>query len=103
MLEYTPVFKALGASEFVYARRLSDEEINKDQTDIVKRTVTYMLTTEKLMAASVDKIEKIALDVRTYYAYEKSLVEQSQRMATPNLDNTEINIVDLYQSATPNQ
>jgi uncharacterized membrane protein len=103
MLEYTPVFKALGASEFVYARRLSDEEINKDQTDIVKRTVTYMLTTEKLMAASVDKIEKIVLDVRTYYAYEKSLVEQSQRMATPNLDNTEINIVDLYQSATPNQ
>jgi hypothetical protein len=103
MLEYTPVFKALGASEFVYARRLSDEEINKDQIDTIKRTVTYMLTTEKLMAASVDKIEKIALDVRTYYAYEKNLVDQAQRMATPNFDDTEANIIDLYQSATPNQ
>lgn len=36
MLEYTPVFKKLGASEFVYARRISDTEINMDQTDVVK-------------------------------------------------------------------
>lgn len=103
MLEYTPIFKALGASEFVYARRLSDEEINKDQTDIIKRTVTYMLTTEKLLAASVDKIEKIVLDVRQYYAYEKELIDKARSNATPNFEGTEINIVDLYQSATPNE
>lgn len=103
MLEYTPVFKALGASEFVYARRLSDEEINKDQTDIIKRTVTYMLTTEKLLAASVDVIEKIVLDVRQYYAYEKDLIEKANSLSTPNFENVQANIIDLYQSATPNQ
>lgn len=103
MLEYTPVFKALGASEFVYARRLSDEEINKDQTDIVRRAVTYMLTTEKLIAASVDKIEKVVIDIRQYYAYEKELVDKAMQMSTPNFEGTEVNIVDLYQSATPNE
>lgn len=103
MLEYTPVFKALGASEFVYARRLSDAEVNKDQTDIIKRTVTYMLTTEKLLAASADQIEKIAIDVRTYYAYEKDLVEKANSLSTPNFENVDANIIDLYQSATPNQ
>lgn len=103
MLEYTPVFKALGASEFVYARRLSDAEMNKDNTDTIKRTVTYMLTTEKLLAASAERIEQIVIDVRTYYAYEKELVDKANSMATPNFDNTDVNIVDLYQSATPSQ
>lgn len=103
MLEYTPVFKALGASEFVYARRLSDAEVNKDQTDVIKRTVTYMLTTEKLLAASADQIEKIAIDVRTYYAYEKDLVEKANSLSTPNFENIDANIIDLYQSATPSQ
>jgi hypothetical protein len=103
MLEYTPVFKSLGASEFVYARRLSDMEINRENTDTIKRTVTYMLTTEKLLAANADKIEKIAIDVRTYYAYEKELVEKANSLATPNFENIDANIIDLYQSATPEQ
>lgn len=102
MLEHTPVFKRLGAAELVYSRRLSDSDINRDNTDIVKRTVTYMLTTEKLIATSVDVIEKIAIDVRRYMAYEQSILDHKSDFATPNYDNTEINIIDLYQTSTPN-
>lgn len=102
MLEHTPVFKRLGASEFVYSRRLSDSEENRDSTDICKRTVTYMLTTEKLFAQNVDQIESIVLDVRRYMAYEKSIWDSAQTQATPNFTGTELNIIDLYQSSTPN-
>lgn len=102
MLEYTPVFKRLGASEFVYARRLADAEENKGNTDIVKRTVTYMLTTEKLIVSSVAQIEKIAIDIRTYMAYEKELVKEPLEQATPGHSCDEINIIDLYQTSTPN-
>jgi hypothetical protein len=103
MLEYTPVFKRLGASEFVYARRLSDAEINRDQIDVNKRVVTYMLTTERLMATSHEKIEKVAVDVRTYMAVEKELVIQENKTNVNNFDNVDLTITDLFQSATPNQ
>jgi hypothetical protein len=102
MLEHTPVFKRLGASEFVYSRRLSDSEENRDSTDICKRTVTYMLTTEKLFAQNVDHIESIVLDVRRYMSYEQSIWDSAQEGATPDFTGTEVNIIDLYQSSTPN-
>ena len=102
MLEHTPVFKRLGASEFVYSRRLSDSEENRDSTDICKRTVTYMLTTEKLFAQNVDLIESIVVDVRRYMSYEKSIWDEAHSNATPNFTGTELNIVDLYQGSTPN-
>lgn len=102
MMEYTPVFKRLGASEFVYARRLADAEENKGNTDIVKRTVTYMLTTEKLLVTSVAQIDKIVIDIRTYMAHEKELVKEPLEKATPDYSDIETNIIDLYQTATPN-
>lgn len=108
MLEHTPVFKRLGAAELIYSRRLSDAELNRENTDVIKRTVTYMLTTEKLIATSVDTIEKIAIDVRRYMAYEKAIVDEySNGLATPNYENVEVNIIDLFQTipdngATPN-
>lgn len=102
MLEYTPVFKRLGASEFVYARRYSDAEVNRDQTDVNKRVVTYMLTTEKLLATTYEKIEKIIIDIRNYFAYEKSILEQAAS-STPNFEGTEVHVTDLFQTATPNQ
>jgi hypothetical protein len=102
MLEYTPVFKRLGASEFIYARRLADSEENKNNTDIIKRTITYMLTTEKLIVTSVGVIEQIAIDVRTHMAYEQELLYDPDDGGTPNFDGTEINIIDLYQTSTPN-
>lgn len=98
MLEYTPIFKAAGVSELVYSRRLSDSEINRDGKDLHKRTVTYMLTTEKTFAIKNDRIQQIAVDARTWMAYEKSIIES---LATPNFEDVTINIVDLEQSATP--
>lgn len=102
MLEHTPVFKRLGAAEFVYSRRLSDAEINRPNVDVIKRTITYMLTTEKLIATSVEQIEKIAVDVRRYMAYEASIIDDYLNGATPSIEGTEMNIIDLFQTATPN-
>jgi len=100
MLEYTSIFKAAGASELVYSRRLSDSEINRDAKDVHKRTVTYMLTTEKTFAMSNRRIEKIVVDARTWMAYEKELLVN--QLATPNYRGTSGNIIDLFQTATPN-
>ena len=104
MLEYTPVFKRLGASELVYARRLADSEETRSNIDIIKRTVTYLLTTEKLIQTSVSVIEKVALDVRTAMSYETNLIisrqEELFNKSTPDYNNTPILIVDL-NSATP--
>jgi hypothetical protein len=99
MLEYTPIFKKIGASEFVYSRRLSDSEVNRDQKDLNKRTVTYMLTTEKTFAAQSETIDKIAIDVRQYMAYEAELLQR----ATPNYQDISVNYTDLQNTATPSQ
>lgn len=98
MLEHTPVFKRLGASEFVYSRRMSDAKVNRNGIDVCKRTVTYMLTTEKLISTTISRIESILIDLRTYMATEPSNLVQ----ATPNFENVDINIIDLYQTASPN-
>lgn len=97
MLEHTPVFKRLGASEFIYSRRMADSKSTRSSVDVCKRTVTYMLTTEKLILTSVGKIEQIAIDIRRYMATE---VENTIQ-ATPNYPNTTVNLIDLYQSSTP--
>jgi len=98
MLEHTPIFKRLGASEFIYSRRVSDSKLVRDGIDVCKRTVTYMLTTEKLILTSISRIEKILIDLRTYMATEMQNVIPS----TPNYANLDVNIIDLNQTATPN-
>ena len=100
MIEYTPIFKAAGASELFYSRRLADSEINRAGSDIHKRTVTYMLTTEKTYAIKNDRIESIAVDARMWMAYERELLRNE--LATPNVIGTNSNITDLFQGATPN-
>jgi hypothetical protein len=99
MMEYTPIFKKIGASEFSYSRRLSDSEVNRDQKDVHKRSVTFMLTTEKTFAAKVDLIQSLSMDIRAGMAYEVELLNE---LATPNYGGSELNIVDLSISATPN-
>lgn len=100
MMEFTPIFKAAGASELVYSRRLSDSEINRDGRDVHMRTVTYMLTTEKTFAIRNDRINSILIDVRRYMANQNTVTEPT--LATPNYSNVDVNIVDLNQTATPN-
>jgi hypothetical protein len=77
MLEYTPVFKYLGANELTYSRRLSDSEVARRTKDVHKRTVTYMLTTEKTFAVRNRTIEEIAINTRV-----KCLLAE---IATPNI------------------
>lgn len=67
MMEYTPVFKKLGVSELVYARRLSDSELARPGQNVVRRIVSYMVTTEKVIATRYDKLEKITVNARTSF------------------------------------
>ena len=73
-----------------------------DQTDVVKRTVTYLLTTEKIHVSAVDKIESIVTDIRQWISYEKDLIEQAATPASIYKPEMTVGVVDLFQSATPN-
>lgn len=67
MIEFTPVFKALGLSELLYARRLPDTDGSRGKgLGIVERSVSYMVTTEKVIVTRKDKIEQIIIDARTF-------------------------------------
>jgi len=97
MQEYTPVFKAAGASELIYSRRLSDTEMNRESTDVHKRVVTYMVTTEKTFLIPNETIGEISLDIRSWVAnvsLRQSPVDQY--VSIP------YNQVDLNQLSTPN-
>lgn len=96
MLEYTPIFKAAGASELVYSRRLSDSEMARQVKDLHQRSITYMLTTEKTFAVRNETLKKINIDVRTWMAMEKEILSS---LATPNYEDVTINIIDLDQTS----
>jgi hypothetical protein len=81
---------------------MSDSEENRGSSDTNRRTVSYMLTTEKLFAMEVQKIEEICVDVRRYMAYEKELWDEYYYGSTPSFEGTTLNIIDLNQGATPN-
>jgi len=66
MLEHTPVFKEMGVSEFVYARRYSDTEENRSGMGVVVRSVGYMLTTEKVRKTDRARLESILIDARMW-------------------------------------
>lgn len=68
MQEYTPILKAAGATDLVYSRRLSDTEMNREDSDVHKRVITYMVTTEKIFATPNERIASISLDIRTWIA-----------------------------------
>ena len=95
MIEMTPIFKMIGASELVFARRLADVEITRNDRDIIRKSIQYMLTTEKTFAAPHGVLEKIAIDARTWLA----AYPDEDVKSTPDIDVT---ITDLYQTATPN-
>jgi len=66
MLEHTPVFKEMGVSELVYARRYSDTEENRSGMGVVVRSVGYMLTTEKIRKTDRARLESILIDARMW-------------------------------------
>lgn len=96
ILEMTPVFKELGASELVYARRLPDTSDQRPNISVVERSVSYMLTIEKSTVTTVAKLEQVLIDARVF-------MEEAEWLhpATPDLVPT-VSIVDTF-SATPNR
>lgn len=73
MMEHTPVLKQLGVSELVYARRLSDSELVRPSANVVRRVVSYMVTTEKVIATRYDKLKEITVHARTSMQNAKEL------------------------------
>lgn len=79
MIEHQYVFKQLGVSELTYNARLDDDEENRDAEDIVKRAITYRLTTEKVFVTEIDKLLEMAASVR--------VAQNFTNEATPQLVN----------------
>jgi hypothetical protein len=63
---YTPVFKRLGLSEFLYARREPDDEGTRAGTDICTRTVAYLVTIEKVHRMNMSRIQNIVVGARLF-------------------------------------
>lgn len=66
MIECVPIFKELGASDFFYSRRLSDNEESRKSEDTCVRTVCYLLVTETVVQTSVDTLESVLINARVF-------------------------------------
>lgn len=64
MLEFTPIFKQMGLSEIVYARRLPDDDQPRVAENVNMRTVSYLVTTEKIIKTSYDKWHSMLVRAR---------------------------------------
>lgn len=64
MMEHTPLYKYLGLSDFFYNRRYPDSEEARPAEGIVKRSVSYIVTTEKILHVPVKKLEQIEYLIR---------------------------------------
>lgn len=96
MLEYTPAFKMLGASELVYFRRTPDNEGSEAGEDLARRNITYKLTTEKVRVMPVGRMEEIVIDARVFLSTNQTWSLDDDEVAT-----IEANIIDTYSHATP--
>lgn len=99
MFQMVGVFKRLGISDMFYARRLPDDEESRPGEDVCRRTLTWMVVTEKVYQTDVAAIEDITIYARKYI---EGITEDS---ATPS-STVYTQIVDEYStlddSATPN-
>ena len=67
MMEFTWVFKALGLSEILYSRRLPDSDGQRGKgLGIVEKSVSYMITTEKVIVTERQKLEQVLIDARVF-------------------------------------
>lgn len=93
MIEHTVIFKELGASEFVYAHRQQDTADQRENFTIVERSISYMLTTEKIILVDYDKLEKVLIDARVFMA------NPYWSDATPSINlspSVTISVVDVH-------
>lgn len=87
MIRYTPIFSQLGLNDFVYERRLADDEEAREGEGIVKRSVVYRVTTEKLSQAKVGNLEAVWLNI-TIGTVAQIPTEQAQGQFSFELLNT---------------
>lgn len=66
MIEYIPVFKQLGLSEIIYYKRDPDTGQRRDNVDVIERSVSFLVTTEKVVTREREKLRNIYIDVRRY-------------------------------------
>jgi hypothetical protein len=66
MIEMQPVFKEMGVSELVYVRRLPDATDSRPGEGVVSRSVSYMLTTERIIKTTHSKLERVMVSARLY-------------------------------------
>jgi hypothetical protein len=95
MIEFQPVYKELGVSELVYARRNPDVMDDRQGLGVNERSVTYMLTTEKIIETEWSKLESVTAQIRLEILSNNTPIE----LATPNIPFI---FEDDNQSATPN-
>lgn len=69
MMEFIPVFKELGTSEIVFARRNPDGEESRGTGEgAVRRTVSYLVTTERVTATSYERLRDVVVRARIMLA-----------------------------------
>lgn len=66
MLEMTPALKECGLSEIVYARRLQDSLEQRPGANIFTKTVSYMVTTEKVITTRANRLTEAVVEARTW-------------------------------------
>lgn len=94
MLEHTPIFKRCGLSDMFYMQRRTDDMDDRDSFSIVKRSVSYLIITEKIFQSDVWQMREVLINARTYIA--NNQIEQ----ATPSYEGVSIEIDDQF--ASPN-
>ena len=81
MQVHTPIFKRLGISDIFYSRRLSDVDENRIGDDTTRRSVAYLITTEKVTQISIEKIDEIVINVK------QKVDQQTNNFTVANFSN----------------
>lgn len=105
MIEWTPVYKELGVSEFAYGRRIADTGASRPGEGVVRRAVTYMVTTEKIILSPVDLLQSISIEVRKAFETEHYIFYGFAATDTIKVDDLELSIGEgisiISRSGTP--
>lgn len=85
MAEFIPVFKKLGLSEIIYDRRVRDSGENRDNVDIIDRSVRYLITTEKLIRRDFGKLQEVLIDVAKFVQDATPVTQTIYAPSTPHV------------------
>ena len=92
ILEATPVLKQCGLSDIFYYQRRIDAQDSRVNFAIVRRSITYMVITEKILQKDVWRMNNLLINARTY------LQDNQTSHATPSYEGIDISIEDQYSN-----